>query len=199
MSFGEKLSTLRLEKQITQEVLAERLDVSVQTVHRWEHDKSTPNVNQLKTLCEVLGVKSEYFFEEIAIAQNSIRENEENTMLFANKWYYWVCLIPWFIMFAQSLNGGTGLVFCIGSCIVWAVFTLSQELLFRLKTAKEEGIQCVLNVVKTLAIVAIALYSVFKSEQLIWKILFTFVCCMSAVICVWEIILIKHEYKNRKN
>ena len=177
MSFGEKLSTLRLEKQITQEGLAEKLDVSVQTVHRWEHNKSTPNVNQLKTLCEVLGVKSEYFFEDIAITQVTVCESDDNTMLFVNKLYYWVCLIPWFIMFAQSLHEKTGLLFCIGSCIVWSVFTLSQELLFRLKTVKEEGIQCVLNIVKTLAIMAIALYSVFKNEQLIWKLLFIFVCC----------------------
>ena len=199
MSFGEKLFTLRLEKQITQEVLAEKLDVSVQTIHRWEHDKSAPNVNQLKILCEVLGVKSEYFFEEIAITQATVCESDDNTMLFVNKLYYWVCLIPWFIMFAQSLHEKTGLLFCIGSCIVWSVFTLSQELLFRLKTAKEEGIQYVLNIVKTLAIMAIALYSMFKNEQLIWKILFIFVCCMSTIICIWEIILIKYEYKNRRN
>ena len=230
MSFGSKLSEIRIKCGVSQEELAEKLDVSAQTVHRWEHDKSAPNIHQLKTLCEVFNVTSSYFFEEAeqnepviaeeteacaetAIAEETVAEEAplempaqgraektpQSAMLFANKWYYWICLVPWFIMFAQSLHEKTGLLFCIGSCIVWSVFTLSQELLFRLKTAKEEGIQCVLNIVKTLAIMAIALYSMFKNEQLIWKILFIFVCCMSTIICIWEIILIKYEYKNRRN
>lgn len=229
MSFGSKLSEIRIKSGVSQEELAEKAGVSVQTVRRWEHDKSAPNIHQLKTLCEVFSVSSSYFFEEtesdeIAIAEGTAAYNEtaiaeevvaeeapletpapgrvekapQPTMLFANKWYYWICLVPWFIMFAQSLEDGTGLFFSIGSCIVWAVFTFLQELSFRFKTTSVK-IQFVLNVVKTLAIMAIALYSAFINEQLLWKVLFIFVCCMSVVICAWEIVLIKNEYKNRKN
>ena len=229
MSFGSKLSEIRIKSGVSQEELAEKAGVSVQTVRRWEHDKSAPNIHQLKTLCEVFSVSSSYFFEEteqneVAIAEETEACNEtaiaeevvaeeapletpapgrvekapQPAMLFANKWYYWICLVPWFIMFAQSLEDGTGLFFSIGSCIVWAVFTFLQELSFRFKTTSVK-IQFVLNVVKTLAIMAIALYSVFINEQLLWKVLFIFVCCMSVVICAWEIVLIKNEYKNRKN
>ena len=242
MSFGSKLSEIRIKSGISQEELAERLEVSVQTVHRWEHDKSAPNIHQVKTLCEIFGVNASYFFEEteqmgeLASAPATITEEAPSevpavaaeeaplevpavaveeaplempdqgregkasppAMLFANKWYYWICLVPWFIMFAQSLEDGTGLIFSIGSCIVWAVFTFLQELSFRFKTTSVK-IQFILNVIKTLAIMTIALYSAFTSEQLLWKMLFIFVCCMSVVICAWEIVLIKNEYKNRKN
>ena len=47
MTFSEKLFQIRTEKNLSQEALAEKVDVSVQTIHRWEHDKSAPNVNQL--------------------------------------------------------------------------------------------------------------------------------------------------------
>ena len=64
MSFGSKILEIRLERNLSQEELAERLNVSRLTIHRWENDKSAPNINQVKALCEVLGVSTSYFFEE---------------------------------------------------------------------------------------------------------------------------------------
>ena len=44
MSFGENLKTVRKEKQLSQEELAELLDVSRQSVSKWEQDLGYPEV-----------------------------------------------------------------------------------------------------------------------------------------------------------
>ena len=64
MSFGSNLLEIRLERKLSQEELAERLDVSRLTIHRWENDKSAPNVNQIEALCNVFGLNVSCFFEE---------------------------------------------------------------------------------------------------------------------------------------
>lgn len=60
---GEKIWRLREEKGLSQEVLAEKLDVSRQTVSNWENDRATPDAYKLKQLCEVLGFSADGILE----------------------------------------------------------------------------------------------------------------------------------------
>ncbi len=55
MSFGTNLAYLRKEKAITQERLAEIMEVSRQTVSRWEGDSVLPDVDTLIRLCDIFG------------------------------------------------------------------------------------------------------------------------------------------------
>ena len=56
---GKKLTELRKMRAITQESLAERLDVSRQTVQKWESDAAIPDVSKLIMLSELFGVTIE--------------------------------------------------------------------------------------------------------------------------------------------
>ena len=53
MSLGENLQFLRKKNNITQEQLAEQLDVSRQSVSKWESDSSYPEMDKLLQLCKV--------------------------------------------------------------------------------------------------------------------------------------------------
>lgn len=53
MSFGENLQYLRKRENITQEQLAERLEVSRQTISKWESGASYPEMEKLLFLCEM--------------------------------------------------------------------------------------------------------------------------------------------------
>lgn len=64
MNFGEKLSRLRGEKKYSQEELAEKINVSRQTIRRWEYEESLPDVYQLKILCALFEVPPEFFLNE---------------------------------------------------------------------------------------------------------------------------------------
>lgn len=51
MSFGENLQYLRKKKEITQEQLAEELEVSRQSVSKWESGQSYPEMEKLLLIC----------------------------------------------------------------------------------------------------------------------------------------------------
>ncbi len=53
MSFGENLQFLRKQKEITQEQLAEQLEVSRQSVSKWESGTSYPEMDKLLQICSM--------------------------------------------------------------------------------------------------------------------------------------------------
>ena len=73
MTFGQRLTELRTKKEITQEELAEKLNVSSQTIRRWEYDSTCPDINQLVRLSSVLNVSTEFLLhgkEEAVLSIN---------------------------------------------------------------------------------------------------------------------------------
>ena len=60
MTLGEKLQQLRLKKGLSQEQLAEALDVSRQSVSKWESGQSRPDMDKLVTLAALFEVSTDY-------------------------------------------------------------------------------------------------------------------------------------------
>ena len=60
MSFGERLYKLRSEKNISQEELAELLDVSRQSITKWENDKAYPEMTRLLFMSDYFKVSLDY-------------------------------------------------------------------------------------------------------------------------------------------
>lgn len=56
MRFGEKLSFLRKQRGMTQLELAEKLDISRQSVSRWEQGTSEPSTENLVSIGKLFGV-----------------------------------------------------------------------------------------------------------------------------------------------
>ena len=59
MSIGSTIKRLRREKNMTQEQLAEYLDVTSRAVSQWECDRTAPDLSMLPSLCHVFGVSSD--------------------------------------------------------------------------------------------------------------------------------------------
>lgn len=55
-TFGDRLALAREAQGMTQEELARRLGVRLQTLRNWEDDRSEPRANRLQMLAGVLGV-----------------------------------------------------------------------------------------------------------------------------------------------
>ena len=51
MEFAEKLIALRKSRELTQEQLAERLNVSRQSISKWESGQAIPELEKLVTCC----------------------------------------------------------------------------------------------------------------------------------------------------
>ena len=54
--FAQRLKSFRKKVGLTQEKLADELNISVMTVKRWEWGQRQPRMEEIKKLCEVLHV-----------------------------------------------------------------------------------------------------------------------------------------------
>lgn len=56
MTLGEQIRFLRMKESITQEGLAERLNVSRSAIAKWETDNGTPDISNLKMISQMFAV-----------------------------------------------------------------------------------------------------------------------------------------------
>lgn len=65
MTFGERLYELRKDKNISQEELADLLDVSRQSISKWENDKAYPEMTRLLFMGDFFGVSLDYLMRGV--------------------------------------------------------------------------------------------------------------------------------------
>lgn len=56
MNFGEKLKSLRIKNEYSQETLAEMINVSRQAVTKWENGNGMPDIENLKLIADIFDV-----------------------------------------------------------------------------------------------------------------------------------------------
>lgn len=72
MSIADKIVKLRKEKGLSQEVFAEKLGVSRQSVSKWESGSALPDTDKIVAMSELFGVSTDYLLKE------EITENTNN-------------------------------------------------------------------------------------------------------------------------
>lgn len=70
MEFNNKLYELRKQKGLSQEELAGRLNVSRQTISKWEVGESAPDMDNLVSISELFGVS----LDELVLDKTSEKE-----------------------------------------------------------------------------------------------------------------------------
>ena len=79
MTYGEKIYTLREKNGLSQEELAEKLEVSRQTISNWENDKVKIDIIKAKQLCDIFHISIEEFCSE------EVLSNKEETLPYAQQ------------------------------------------------------------------------------------------------------------------
>ena len=64
MSLAEKMTELRKKNGWSQEELAEQLDVSRQSISKWESAQSTPDMNRILKMSDIFGVSTDYLLKD---------------------------------------------------------------------------------------------------------------------------------------
>lgn len=74
MKFGDNLQNLRKLKKMSQEKLAEKVDVSRQSISKWERGESYPTMNNIIALCEIFHCNINELVQENLTDINSLDE-----------------------------------------------------------------------------------------------------------------------------
>ncbi len=90
MSLGEKIRFLRSKDSITQEELAEKLNVLRSAIAKWETDKGTPDIANLKMISQMFEISIDDLLNDEYEFSDSITD-EEKTDIGCLKYtgYYW--------------------------------------------------------------------------------------------------------------
>ena len=76
-TIGNNITKLRKEKGMTQAELAEKLNVSVQAVSKWECDVSHPDLERIGELAQVLDTTAEFIISGTdAVAPAEIKSGD---------------------------------------------------------------------------------------------------------------------------
>lgn len=127
MNFNEKLQKLRKEKKYSQEELADMLDVTRQSVSKWESGQTYPEMDKLLAICKIFGctleeltndtIKLNEFAGEKKSKVSDIASSVEE---FIEKTYHYFtgstfkdilkCLIIMFVVYNYTLYDGVRIV-----------------------------------------------------------------------------------------
>lgn len=79
MNIGEKLFELRKNKNLSQEEVAEKLNVTRQTVSKWETNQSTPDFDKIVPLCELFEISTDELLRGKK-SESQVEENDTNIL-----------------------------------------------------------------------------------------------------------------------
>ena len=81
MTFGEKLQDIRKKAGMSQDALAEKLDVSRQAVSRWERDETLPETEKVIAMADLFGVTTDYLLRPEVETPEPTRREKANRFL----------------------------------------------------------------------------------------------------------------------
>lgn len=77
MTLGEKIVNLRMNIGLSQEELAEKVNVSRQSVSKWEMNQALPQIDKVLMLCELFNVSTDaLLLDKIEVKAQSKSENK---------------------------------------------------------------------------------------------------------------------------
>lgn len=79
MKFQENLQKLRKEAHLSQEALAEKLNVTRQSVSKWESGASYPEMDKLFALCDIFQVELDTLLNKDVDHKKKKRRKENGT------------------------------------------------------------------------------------------------------------------------
>ena len=126
MKFCEKLQKLRKEKNMSQEQLADLLDVSRQSVSKWESGTTYPEMDKLLSLCKIFDVTLDDLTND-EVTDKDLKEKTKSN--FSNFVYAIIDMINKSVEMFKNMNKKE-IVKCITELFILAIILLLFKIPF---------------------------------------------------------------------
>ena len=148
-NFADKIQNLRKEKNLSQEELGEKLDISRQSVSKWESGLAMPEIDKLIILSEIFEVTTDYLLKEGEAAYNQENSAKEEMPVYKIKrlvydikvltvifCFAMIGLVGQFLLAWMSIISFTNLGFIAGSFGCFSLFIAGFIIIPRLKIGR---------------------------------------------------------------
>lgn len=171
MNIGEKIKELRKTKNLSQETLADVLNVSRQTISKWETGESNPDFDKIVPLCDFFGISTDELLkgEKFYLERSIVKEKTKNKALTIS-----LCIIIFVVMMILVITidevGGndplTAAILLIGLgaiSIILVYYNLSKPIIEKAppKAPTNDKKRLVYSIINMLSIIIYFLYSFF--------------------------------------
>ena len=78
MTIGQKITQMRVNKGISQELLAEEISVSRQSVSKWEIGEAIPQIDKILMLCDYFGVTADDLLRDTVEIKSQSKPSGKN-------------------------------------------------------------------------------------------------------------------------
>lgn len=210
MSLGERLYELRKKKGLSQEEVAEKLNVTRQSVSKWETDESKPDFDKIIPICELFeissnellsGTKEEKEEKEVEVI-NKDNKKKRALIITSAIFLYFIALI-WIIVSEVSFNldeglmiGGFFLLCGIATCmLIYQGIVLSTTITKKKKekTVNEKRLD---GIIELTAIIFTIIYLVVSFLTGAWHITWILWLVFAAVEAIIKILFSGKEDVN---
>lgn len=156
MNIGDKILKLRKSNGYSQEDIANKLNVSRQTVSKWETNQSTPDFDKIVPLCDLFGISTDELLKDVTAPKEKLEERKEepiednnfNNYVRAGKRKFafhlsvaillYFVSIMWIIFASEALNMNDGIMVSIFLGIIGiATVLIVYSSMVNLSKAKE--------------------------------------------------------------
>ena len=120
MTFSDKLIALRKKAGWSQEELAERLNVSRQSVSKWESAQSMPDIDKIVQLSSLFGVTTDYLLKDEQYDPQPAAAETPSPLprIKALTAAYWLVVVAIFLWYTFGPNGNGQPQY---SWFIWAI------------------------------------------------------------------------------
>ena len=87
MTFGQKLKKLRIDNNLTQDQLAEKIYVTRTAISKWETDKGYPSIDSLKQLSNLFHISIDELISDDDVNNKRLLEEVKSRK------FYWVAMV----------------------------------------------------------------------------------------------------------
>ena len=115
MSFAENLKQLRKDKQLSQEELAEILDVSRQAVSKWEQGMGYPEVEKLLLLSSKLNISLDYLMATELSQQSTNHKGNVTGQITITSPHENVIATCYKVLSSEKMHGGKNVHYTVES------------------------------------------------------------------------------------
>lgn len=108
MYIGNRLYELRKQKNLSQEEVAEKLQVTRQTISKWETNQSQPDFDKIIPICELYGITADELFGNLKENQSKqnykvdneidLRLKKRNALVVSSSVFLYFIAVIWIIL-----------------------------------------------------------------------------------------------------
>lgn len=206
MKINEKIYSLRKKAGLSQEELADKLNVSRQTVSKWELGDSTPDFDKIVPLCNIFGITTEELLRDKKIdmeVDNNKPDVIKAALISISVLLYFMGIV--FIVFGEEyLNLSDGILvpiflFVCGLATATIVFTCMTRPSKKEKKEEVENKNPVLKgIINIVALLTTCVYLLVSFTTMAWHITWIIWVIFALIVRIIELIFVVRGDSNEE-